>query len=295
MKRKLVISEKYTNLSTQSLKNYLNDISQISVFETPEDEAECAVRAKNGDKKAMNELITRNLRFVISVAKRYENENAPLADLINQGNIGIIEAARRYEPSTGNKFISYAVWWIRKEIMDYLNNYSRVIRIPMTRVAHITRFNEEVNKLAQKEGKSVTAFDMYDKLDGFTNEEIDNMLEIKTLKATSYDKKMTNDEGDGDCLIDVIESTGDATDHLLIDDDRTFILNNLFTTLTPTQELVIKKYFGINNNGQPMNLSEVGTELGISRERVRQIKDKTLLILKVNSRKLGLNDLPFNN
>ncbi len=291
MKRGIFISEKYTNVTTKSLKNYLNDISQISTFETPEDEVECSIRAKNGDQRSMNELVIRNLRFVVSVAKKYENINAPLLDLVNQGNIGLVHAANKFDHTRGNKFISYAVWWIRKEIMDYLNNNSRTIRIPMTRIAHITRFNDEIDKLTQKECKPVTESDMYDKLDGFTNEEIDNMLEIDKLNPTSYDKKMTSDEGEGHFMVDMMKSDCDEPDHLLISDDKEYIINNLFNNLTDTQEFVIRKYFGICNNGKTMNLSEIGVEIGVSRERVRQIKEKALLILKVNSNKLGLNDL----
>lgn len=294
MKRGIFISEKFTNLSTKSFKNYLNDISQISLFKSPEDEAACAIKAKNGDTKALEELVGRNLRFVVSVAKRYENENAPLPDLINQGNIGLITAARRYDSSRGHKFISYAVWSIRKEIMDYLNNNSRTIRIPMTRVAHISRFNEEVNKLTQKEGNNVTAYDMYDKLDGFTNKEIDNMLEIDSLKVMSYDVPMVNDEGTGDSMVNMIESGTQSTDHLLMSKDKSFLIENLFNSLTDKQEKVIRLYFGIGvNGGKPMNLSEVGYEIGVSRERVRQIKEKSIKILKINSNKLGLTDLPF--
>mgnify|MGYP003629534599 CR=1 FL=1 len=293
MKRGIFISEKYTNVTTKSFKNYLNDISQISIFETPKDEVECAIRAKNGDHKSMHELVSRNLRFVVSVAKKYENANAPLPDLINQGNVGLIQAVNKFDHTRGNKFISYAVWWIRKEIMDYLNNSSRLIRMPMTRVAHISRFNDETSKLTQKEGRTITAYDMYDKLDGFTNDEIDNMLEIDKLKATSYDKKMTSDEGEGNSMVDMIESDCDETDHLLMNDDKQYIINNLFTNLTDTQEFVIRKYFGICDDNKTMNLSEVGVEIGVSRERVRQIKEKALLKLRLNSDKLGLNDLSF--
>ena len=293
MKRGIFISEKYTNVTTKSFKNYLNDISQITTFETPEDEVECAIRAKNGDRKSMSELVSRNLRFVISVAKRYENANAPLPDLINQGNIGLIQAANKFDHTRGNKFISYAVWWIRKEIMDYLNNNSRTIRIPMTRIAHISRFNEEMDKLTQKEGKVLTESDMYDKLDGFTNDEIDNMLEIDKLKPTSYDKKMTSDEGEGQSMVDMIESDCNETDHLLMNDDKQHIINNLFDNLTDTQEFVVRRYFGVSDNGKIMNLSEIGIEIGVSRERVRQIKDKSLSILRLNSNKLGLNGLSF--
>lgn len=291
MKRPIVITQNFTNLTTESFRAYLNDISQIDLFETPQDEADCAIKAKNGDKRAKDELVMRNLRFVVSVAKKYENQNAPLPDLINQGNIGLIEAVNRFDPSMGNKFISYAVWRVRKEIMDYLNNDSRAIRIPMSKTNHITRFNEEVNKLIMKDGKDVSNFEMYGNLDGFTDDEIDNMINIDNLKVLSYDKKMSNDEGEGSAMIDMIESNSDTTDSLTLKSDNEFLLNKLLNTLNPREIKIIKMYFGIDNDGLCMNLNEIGTELGMTREGVRQIKEKSLNKLGVYSSKMGLKDL----
>lgn len=293
MKRGIVITENYTNLTTESLRYYLREVAKIKVFETAEEEYECAVKAVNGDEKALDELVTRNLRFVISVAKKYQNENAPLSDLIDQGNIGLIEAARKYDPTMGNKFISYAVWWIRKEIMDYLNNDTRMVRLPLNKVTMINKFNRAVDKLKQSEGRDVTKEELYEVLEGFDKDEIDDIFKINESVTTSYDKTLTDETG-SISLIDTIESESkeSQTDHLMLDSDNKDVFNNLFTKLNPTQEKVIKLFFGIGTN-RPMNLSEVGTELGISRERVRQIKERALRILKVNGRNLGLNELPF--
>lgn len=293
MKRPIVISENYTNLSSESFRAYLKDISQIDLFDSPEDEFECAQKAVSGDTKAKDELIMRNLRFVVSVAKKYENENAPLSDLINQGNIGLIDAANRFDPTMGNKFISYAVWSIRKEIMEYLNNCGRTIRIPTSKTNHISRFNDEVNKLIMKEGREVSHFEMYDNLEGFTEYEIDNMINVENLRVLSYDRKMVSDEGEGSSMLDILESDTDATDHLILEGDRKYLLNKLFSLLTEKQKKVIKLYFGIDNSGLRMNLSEIGYELGMTREGVRQVKEKALRLLQVKSRKLGLKEFPF--
>ena len=293
MKRGIVITENYTNLTTESLRYYLREVSKIKVFETAEEEYECAVKAVNGDEKALDELVTRNLRFVISVAKKFQNENAPLCDLIDQGNIGLIEAAKKYDPSMGNKFISYAVWWIRKEIMDYLNNNTRMVRLPLNKVTMINKFNREVDKLKQSEGRDISKEELYDVLDGFSKDEIDDIFRISESTTTSYDRTLT-DETDSISLIDTIESDTreSQTDHLMLNSDNRAIFDNLFTKLNPTQAKVIKLFFGIGT-GRPMNLSEVGTELGVSRERVRQIKERALRILKFNGRNLGLNELLF--
>jgi RNA polymerase primary sigma factor len=289
MKRGILITENFTNVTTESFKNYLNDISKISLFDNPQDEADCAFRAKKGDNKAKEELVVRNLRFVVSVAKKYENENAPLTDLINQGNIGLIEAANRFDPDTGNKFISYAVWWVRKEIMEYLNNLSKPIRLPMTRMDHITKFNEAVNKVMHEEGGELSAIQLYGKLDGFDNNDIDNMLDIESYNVKSYDKKITLSDGEGNSLIDLLESTTDPTDHLLLSKEKQTIVNGIFKSLKPIEEMIVKKYFGIGDT-QPMTLNEIGNDLDLSRERVRQIKEKTLKKLRRKILMSGVNE-----
>jgi RNA polymerase primary sigma factor len=292
MRRGVLITENFTNLTSESFRMYLNDISQIDLFETNEDEADCATKAVNGDMKAKTELIMRNLRFVVSVAKKYESENAPILDLINQGNVGLIEAANRFNPTFGNKFISYAVWYIRKEIIEYLNNSSRAIRIPMNKSGNITKFKDEVNRLVQKEGKEVSIYEMYDNLDSFTNHEIDGMMELETLNVLSYDKQISHDGSEGGCLVELLESDIEPTDHLLLAKDKLNAMNKVLGTLKPMQELIIRAYYGIDGD-EPMNLNEIGEQLNISRERVRQVKEKGLLKLKFLLNQIDYKDFTF--
>jgi len=291
MKRLIVITKSFTNLSTKSFKQYLNDISKIDKFETPEDEAECAIKAVNGDEKAKHELVVKNLRFVVSVAKKYESQSAPLPDLVNQGNIGLIQAANRFDPSKGYKFISYAVWWIRREIIDYFYNSSRAIRIPTNKIGAMNRFNEATSKLIQEECFNLTSNDMYGKLEGFTDSQIDSMIEIDNLNVLSYDKKISSSDGDTMSMLDLMESTSEATDHITMDRDKAEVMESLLRNLNPTQKQVIKKFFGIGYNGNPMSLSEISNELGLSRERIRMIKLRALKILKRSPKALELNDM----
>ena len=233
MKRQIVITKSFTNLSSQSFKQYLNDISKIDKFETPEDEANCADRALKGDEKARHELVIRNLRFVVSVAKKYESQSAPLPDLVNQGNIGLIQAAHRFDPSKGYKFISYAVWWIRREIIDYFYNSSRAIRIPTNKIGAMNRFNEAKDKLIQEECFNLTTNDMYGKLEGFTDIDIDNMVEIDNLNVLSYDKKISSSDGDTMSMLDLMESNTDSTDNMVINKDREAIMESILSHLNP--------------------------------------------------------------
>tara|TARA_R110001592_G_scaffold233423_1_gene491038 strand:- start:3047 stop:3922 length:876 start_codon:yes stop_codon:yes gene_type:complete len=291
MKRQIVITKSFTNLSTISFKQYLNDISKIDKFETAEEEAECAIKAINGDEKAKHELVVRNLRFVVSVAKKYESKTASLPDLVNQGNIGLIHATSRFDPSKGYKFISYAVWWIRREIMDYFYNSASPIRIPTNKIGAMSKFNEATSKLVQEEGVELTANDMYGKVEGFTDSQIDSMIEIDNLNVLSYDKKISSSDGDTMTMLDLMESSGDATDHITMTRDKIDMMEALLNSLNPTQKEVIQKYFGIGYNGNTMSLSEISNDIGLSRERVRMIKLRALKILKGSPRALDLNEM----
>jgi RNA polymerase primary sigma factor len=291
MKRQIVITKSFTNLSTQSFKQYLNDISKIDKFESPEEEAECAIKAINGDKLAKDELVMKNLRFVVSVAKKYESQSASLPDLVNQGNIGLIQASNKFDPSKGYKFISYAVWWIRREILDYFYNSSRAIRIPTNKIGAMNKFKEATSKLVQEEGLDLTANDMYGKLEGFTDGQIDSMIEIDNLNVLSYDKKISSSDGDTMSMLDLMESSSEATDHITMDRDKVEVMESLLSKLNPTQKQVIKKYFGIGYNSNPMSLSEISNELGLSRERIRMIKLRALKTLKRSPKALELNDM----
>lgn len=291
MKRQIVITKSFTNLSTKSFKQYLNDISKIEKFESPEEEAECAIKAVNGDKRAKDELVMRNLRFVVSVAKKYESQTAPLSDLVNQGNIGLIQASNKFDPSKGYKFISYAVWWVRREIMEYFYNSSRTIRIPTNKIGVMNKFKEAKSKLVQEEGLELGANDMYGKLEGFTNNEIDSMIEIDNLNVLSYDKKISSSDGDTMSMLDLMESSTEPADHITMERDKSEVIESLLSNLNPTQKKVIKRYFGIGFNNNPMSLSEISNELELSRERIRMIKLRALKILKRSPKVLELNDM----
>jgi len=291
-KRGILITESITNRESQSFKAYLSDISKIDLFETAEAEVECARKSLSGDLRAKNELVTRNLRFVISVAKKFQGPNALLEDLVNQGNIGLYEAADRFNPDQGVKFISYAVWYVRKEIMLFITNNSNTIKLPSNRLNSLPKFNNAVNRVSQVLGREAEIDDLIENLDEYTEKEIESLMEVKTIGTSSMDKAMSSD-GEGGTLHDVL-SNDDAksTDSLMIDNQNEQVFNNLLSTLNSKQEDVIRMYYGIGYE-YGRNLDEIGTEMGVSRERVRQIKEISLKILRINSKKLGVDAFSF--
>lgn len=276
--KSLKITESITSRNSEAFKAYLKDISSIEMFKTAEDEADCAKRAQDGDTKAMTELIRRNLRFVVSVAKQYSNGNDNLADLVNEGNLGLIEAANRFDHTTGNKFISYAVWYIRKAILEFLTVNGRTIRIPANRINTLPKFNSEVDSLRHRLGREVTTNDMYEHLD-YDKEEIDKFLQLDDTLTTSLDKPFQS-EGESGTLLDVLVTGSRDTDADIMEYQTREILDNVLSTMNPKQEMVLRMYFGLGYD-YARNLDEIGTELDVSRERVRQIKEKAVRFLKV--------------
>lgn len=291
--RQIKITERITGRESNAFKAYLKEISQIDVFETPEKEAECAYRAFEGDEKAIEELVKRNLRFVVSVAKNYyTNSNVTLEDLVNEGNIGLLDAAKRFNPSTGNKFISYAVWHIRKCIMEYLTNSSRTIRIPANRVNAINSLNKKIDYLSQNLCRDVELGDLLDNVNNMSDNEIESLININNMSIKSLNTNLSGDD-DGGTLLDVIESNEfDASDYLMEEDQKNIILSVLIGKIKPIEAEVLRLYFGIGLD-YGLNLNEIGSELGISRERVRQIKEAGLKRLRIRSREMGINELSF--
>ncbi len=227
MKRGIRITERITVRESESFKAYLRDISKIDLFESPEKEYECALKAFNGDEAAIEELTRRNLRFVISVAKKYQSHVAPLEDLVNEGNLGLQEAAKRFDPDKGVKFISYAVWYIRKEIMLYLSHNTNTIKLPSNKLNKLPKFNEAINRLSQELGREVEISEMLDSLDDFTERDIENLIEIKGINTSSMDKVL-NVDGDGGTLHDVLTSDdAPTTDSLMIKVQSDEIFNTL--------------------------------------------------------------------
>jgi RNA polymerase primary sigma factor len=291
--RQFKITEKITGRESEAFKAYLRDVSRIDQFPTPEAEAECAKKAFDGDEDAIAELVNRNLRFVISVAKHYHNGGTSLEDLVNEGNCGLLEAARRFDPTAGNKFISYAVWYIRKDIMQYLTKSSRQVKLPVNKINKMTDFNNKINALQQELGREVDIEDLLENIEGYTPTSIIDMFEIKNTSTTSMDAPFKTEEGAGNTLHDILESDDYLpTDHLVANDTNHDTLEFVLSTLDERAKKIIKLYFGFDD-GKPMNLNEIGDEVGLSREGVRLIKDKSLRILRVRARKLGIKETMF--
>jgi len=283
--RQLKISAKITDrTSSQSFNYYLSDVRSIKSFETPKDEYECALRAFNGDDLALDELIKRNLKFVISVAKQYPNAKLPLEDLITEGNMGLIEAARRFDPTRGFKFISYAVWYIRKNIMDHINKHSNTIRIPPNKLSQLTKLRKEMEILEQINSRPTTINDMLD-YEGseFNINELNLLMNINSTNTISLDSPVGRDE-DSSLMVDTIEDENiDRADHLVNKNDLVNVFNLLMSKLSNKEKVIITYTYGLNGV-EPLTLEEIGQKLGMSREGVRQVREKSIRVLRVKMR-----------
>lgn len=285
--KSLQIIEKITNRATsETFNKYLSEVKKIKPFENAEDEFECALKMVNGDESAKEELINRNLRFVISVAKNYEMYGASLADLINEGNTGLVIAANTFEPNKGFKFISYAVWYIRKEMIEYLNNNSRLIRLPVNKINKIQKLKKSISKIEQENERDVFDIDLVDL--GLTQKDVSELMDIDNRTVSSLSNPM-GDSSDSGTLIDVIPNeTIKSTDYLLGIDDKKNMLDRLLSTLTYQESYVIKELYGILDN-KPKTLSEVGLKIDLSQEAVRQIRNKAIRKLNIKTKRSGLS------
>ena len=273
---------------TASLNEYLKGVSDIKKFKTADDEYDCAVRALNGDDKAREELITKNLRFVISVAKQYVTNNVSLEDLINEGNIGLVEAADKFDPTKGFKFISYAVWYIRRSINDYLKSKSKLIRVPVNRSNELNIINKEINRLEQTLCKDITIDDI-DNLpsDKFDNKRMTLLMELQNTTVSSLDMPIGDEDNNN--FYDILEDdSNNPTDYLVSNKMYKESIENLFSILTEKQRTVMRLLFGLED-GDEKNLIEVSEIVGMSREGVRQIRDKSLNKLREQGLKAGYN------
>lgn len=284
--KQLTIVSKITNRTDNQLNNYFREIAKYPKF-TPEEEAECAEKAHKGDKAALEQLIKRNLRFVVSVAKQYNDYGVPLGDLINEGNFGLIKAANRFEPNMGFKFISYAVWWIRKHITEHLTNYSRTVRIPANKINSLARINKKFDLLEQKLSRTPDIEEM--KLEyGNTLDanEIKSFECLDIMNMESLDRNIS-DEGDAS-LSDIITDSSHytATDKLVNDSDIIKQVNRMLNTLKPKEKDILIALFGLDGQ-QPMTLNEVGEIHGVTRESIRLTKEKALTKLRRTGRNLS--------
>jgi RNA polymerase primary sigma factor len=278
--RQLKITKSITNRESQSLEKYLQEIGKVDLL-TPEEEVDLAKRIKQGDQIALEKLTKANLRFVVSVAKQYQNQGLSLSDLINEGNLGLIKAAQRFDETRGFKFISYAVWWIRQSILQALAEQSRIVRLPLNKVGSLNKINKAFSELEQTYEREPSPEELAELLE-ITSDEVETTLGV-AARHVSMDAPFV--EGEDNSLLDVLENnTMPGTDsHLEYADSLRREIERSLGTLTDRQCDVIKLYFGIGVE-HPMSLEDIGDKFGLTRERVRQIKDKAINKLRATSR-----------
>ena len=277
--RQLKITKQVTNRETASLDKYLQEIGKVELI-SAEEEVELAQRIKQGDKIALEKLTKANLRFVVSVAKQYQNQGLSLPDLINEGNLGLIKAAQRFDETRGFKFISYAVWWIRQSILQALAEQSRIVRLPLNKIGSINKINKTYAKLEQEFEREPNAEEIAEVLE-ITEAEVKESMK-NAGRHISMDAPLVQDEDN--TMYDVLKSEEAPTPEteLLYESLRKEI-DRAISTLTPREADVVRLYFGLNGS-HPMTLEEIGEKFDLTRERVRQIKEKAIRRLKHTSR-----------
>ncbi len=277
--RQLKITKQVTNRETASLDKYLQEIGKVDLI-SADDEVELAQRIKAGDERALDRLVKANLRFVVSVAKQYQNQGLTLPDLINEGNLGLIKAARRFDETRGFKFISYAVWWIRQSILQALAEQSRIVRLPLNKIGSINKINKMFARLEQENERPPSPEEIAKELDMTVSDVKESMK--NSGRHVSMDAPLI--EGEDSNLYDVLRS-GESPipdKNLMHESLKTEILRAL-DTLTPREADVVLLYFGLGEK-HPMTLEEIGETFDLTRERVRQIKEKAIRRLKHTSR-----------
>jgi len=277
--RQLKITKQVTNRETASLDKYLQEIGKVDLI-TAEEEVELAQKIRQGDQLALEKLTKANLRFVVSVAKQYQNQGLTLPDLINEGNLGLIKAAQRFDETRGFKFISYAVWWIRQSILQALAEQSRIVRLPLNKIGSINKINKAYAFLEQSHERPPSAEEIATELDMTINDVKESMK--NSGRHVSMDAPLV--EGEDSNLYDVLRSGESPNpDRELIHESLRTEIERALETLTPREADVIQLYFGLGNH-HPMTLEEIGETFDLTRERVRQIKEKAIRRLKHTSR-----------
>jgi RNA polymerase primary sigma factor len=273
------VNKQYTNRESQSLDKYLQEIGRVELLD-PEEEIELARRIKKGDQKALEKLTKANLRFVVSVAKQYQNQGLSLGDLINEGNLGLIKAAKRFDETRGFKFISYAVWWIRQSILQALAEQSRIVRLPLNRVGALNKIGKAFSTLEQEFEREPSASELAEELDMSLFEVAD------TLKISGRHLSMDAPfaQGEDNRLLDVIQDERTPLpDHSLIKESLSKEVERALGTLTEREAEVIRLFFGLGRE-HSLTLEEIGEKFQLTRERVRQIKEKAIRRLRHASR-----------
>ena len=272
--RQLKITKSITNRESASLEKYLQDIGKEDLISTDE-EVELAQRIRKGDKKALEKLTKANLRFVVSVAKQYQNQGLDLPDLINEGNVGLIKAAEKFDETRGFKFISYAVWWIRQSILQAIAEQSRIVRLPLNQVGSVNKINRELNRFEQENERKPSIEELAEKTD-IPIEKIDETINVNA-RHVSVDAPFS--ESDDGSLLDVLPNENSPTaDRQLQLESLQSEIKSALKTLSDRERKVVEAFFGI---GQPeLTLEEIGAKFGLTRERVRQIKEKAIRRLR---------------
>jgi len=276
--RQLKISKQITNRESQSLDKYLQEIGKVDLL-TADEEVVLAKRIREGDQLALEKLTKANLRFVVSVAKQYQNQGLSLGDLINEGNLGLIKAAQRFDETRGFKFISYAVWWIRQSILQAIAEQSRIVRLPLNQVGSLSKISKAFSRLEQEFEREPSPEELADNLET-TVEKISDTLS-NSGRHVSMDAPFV--QGEENTLLDVLENSDPNTDSNLINESLSEEIKRSLSTLTEREREIIVLFFGLSTN-HPLSLEEIGEKFNLTRERVRQIKDKALQRLRHTSR-----------
>src|SRR5690606_24153255 len=274
--RQLKITKSITNRESQSLEKYLQEIGKVDLL-TPEEEVDLAKRIKQGDQEALEILTKCNLRFVVSVAKQYQNQGLSLSDLINEGNVGLMKAAKRFDETKGFKFISYAVWWIRQSILQAIVEYSRIVRLPLNKVGSYNKVNEAFLSFVQGVEREPTEEELAEILD-MTPKEVSNMLKGHG-RHLSMDAPLSGEDGDS-TMLDVYQSEEDSSpDNVLMEQSLKEEVQQGLSILSPREVEVLSSYYGLNGY-KALTLEEIGELYGLTRERVRQIKERAIRRLR---------------
>ncbi|MFB2120020.1 RNA polymerase sigma factor RpoD/SigA [Parapedobacter sp. 2B3] len=276
--RQLKITQSITNRESQSLDKYLHEIGKVDLI-TAEEEVVLAQKIREGDQAALERLTKTNLRFVVSVAKQYQNQGLTLGDLINEGNLGLIKAAKRFDETKGFKFISYAVWWIRQSILQAIAEQSRIVRLPLNQVGSLSKISKAFSKLEQEYEREPSPEELADILETTVDKVSDTLS--NSGRHVSMDAPFV--QGEENTLLDVLENSDPDTDSSLIDESLSEEIKRSLATLTEREREIIVLFFGLGSNHQ-LSLEEIGEKFNLTRERVRQIKDKALQRLRHTSR-----------
>lgn len=275
--RQLKITKSITNRESDSLDKYLQEIGHEELISV-EEEVELAQRIKKGDRKALEKLTKANLRFVVSVAKQYQNQGLSLPDLINEGNVGLIKAAEKFDETRGFKFISYAVWWIRQSILQAIAEQSRIVRLPLNQVGSVNKINRILNKFEQEHERRPSIDEIADNVD-IPHDKIEEAMKVNS-RHVSVDAPFA--DGEDNSLLDVLPNNDSPmADRKLVLESLREEINRALQTLNKRERNIIEAFFGINQ--QEMTLEEIGDKYGLTRERVRQIKEKAIRRLRHNT------------